>query len=501
MTTHSAETEAEQIGPASQSPQEGPPPAQPLESPGPDDEDIEEITPPTKKGGRFGRRSKGAPKPSRKQAKADKADARGKKKEQSKAARKRALDARRRAQKSGFRYRGGRGKLALLGLIILLSGALSLAAFLTALSRPSQGDVETAVSDALTEAGQDFPRGQAVMWAGQVLRVWGTWDEASPESRELALSPYLSSGMPASAGWNGRGSQQVIYSSVNPDPVVQDATHATVSAVYQVNDGTWRCVDMPLVTFKPEEFTANAKHAFALAGNPTPVPCAPRTGVAPLANADDPLTAGGLRANGDIGRTLATDFFPSFFAAWAASDEAALTQFTASGVRTIGLGGAMASLPQPDIGETTVYVDADGVVEGKVYSAVVPVTWTVAGTDSQITATYVVPVRQDGQRWTVAGEPVAAMQSPEAEGRSPGSIPQPGQGVTSPEYSTPDIEPSAPAETANPDSVEEAPEETSDAETSDEAEPTSSEEEPEPSETEASESEEPTESESASEDS
>lgn len=361
-----------------------------------------------------------------------------------------------RTMRMGVRYGGDRMKWLLLTGGIMLLALLSVASMMVALSRPSKDDIDASVDTALAESGRDFPTGQAVMWAGQVLRTWGTWDEANADARKLALSPYISSGMDPAVGWNGRGKQTVVYASVNPEPYVNGSNHATVDAVYQIQDGTWRCVGIPVYAFKPEEFSANAKWAFVLSGNPTPVPCTPRTGNPVTSGEDDPLTAGGMRANSDIGRTLATDFFPAFFAAWAASDEAALNQFTASGVRTIGLGGAMSSLPQPTIGDTMVYVGKDGPVDGTVYKALVPVTWTVAGTTSQVTSTYVVPIRRDGQRWTVAGEPEVATVGANSGGRSPAGIPEPGQGVVAPTYPEPEVTPSSPPATSNPRSTEPA---------------------------------------------
>lgn len=395
------------------------------------------------KGGRFSKRKK-----SKKGSKPEKP--------KSSATLRRENDKKKRAMKLGVRYGGDRMKWALLqaGLVALV--LLSVLSLLVANSKASKNDIEASVAEALAEGGRDFPRGEAVMWAGQVLRVWGTWDEGNTNSRELALSPYLSSGMPANAGWNGKGKQTVTYSSINPEPNISGPNHATIDAVYQVQDGTWRCIGIPVYAYKPKELSKDAAWAFTLAGNPTPVPCAPRTGTQTFANGEDPLTAGGMSANADIGRTLATDFFPGFFAAWAASDEASLTQFTVSGVRTVGLGGAMSSLPQPTIGETSVFIDKEGPVDGKTYKALVPVTWTVAGTTSQVTASYVVPVQRSGERWLVAGEPVPSMQSPEASGRAPANIPDPGQGETMPTYPSPSIAPSEPPATSEPRSTEPA---------------------------------------------
>lgn len=328
--------------------------------------------------------------------------------------------------KRGVRYGGGRR--ALMAILGLMAAAvlLAVAALAMAASKPTQADVEAAVDDRLTTSGYEFPQGEAVMWAGQVLRVWGTWDSENPEARAVALAPYLSSGMDAQAGWNEEGTQKLIYASVNPEPLVTSENHASVEAVYQIGDGSWRCVSIPTYAYHPEDPNLEQEWAFSLAGNPTPVPCAPRTGAPSL---DDAAAPGqdpeGMVPDDELAATLSESFFPGFFSAWAGSNSNALEQFTASGVTLTGLGGAMASTPQPVVGESLVWVDEGGPQDGKVYYAYVPVTWTITGTDTSLTAAYVVPVKRDQDRWFVAGEPMSAEQSTDVGGGAPVQIPAP----------------------------------------------------------------------------
>lgn len=348
--------------------------------------------------------------------------------------RKERNDAKRKA-KDGIRYSGGNRKYFIGGAVIFVVFALlAPIAIMVASSKVSEDEVRAIVDEEMTDSGSDFPTGQSVMWAGQVLRVWGTWDEESADSREVSIAPYLSSGMDPQAGWNGSGKQEITYASVNPEPKVLDANHASVDAVYQIGDGSWRCVTIPVYAYKPDSFDTNAKWAFSLAGNPTPSGCSPRTGAPTV---DEEVYSGGKDRTEDteLGRTLQSSFFPGFFSAWAGSDPDALQQYTASGVKTTGLGGAMASNPQPEIGEVRVWTGKDGAVkDGTVYNAIVPVTWTITGSNSRISAEYLVQLKKDGERWFVAGEPQAAQQATDVQGGNPQNIPQPDDDVTEGKY-------------------------------------------------------------------
>lgn len=364
-------------------------------------------------------------------------------------------NAAKRKAKDGIRYSGGNRKYVIIGFCALVILALlSPLSFMVASTKVGESEVQSIVDEAMTDSGSDFPTGQSVMWAGQVLRVWGTWDEESAEAREVSIAPYLSSGMDPQAGWDGSGKQELTYASVNPEPRVLDANHASVDAVYQIGDGSWRCVTIPVYAYKPDSFDTNAKWAFALAGNPTPSACTPRTG-AP--NVDQNVYAGdeNRKEDSELGKTLQSSFFPGFFSAWASSDADALQQYTASGVRTTGLGGAMASNPQPEIGEVRVWTNDDGVRDGTVYNAIVPVTWTVSGSNSRLSAEYLVPVKKEGERWFVAGEPQAAQQSTDVQGGNPQAIPEPGDDVTPGSYpASQETESPNPSE-ANPNDSEE----------------------------------------------
>lgn len=369
--------------------------------------------------------------------------------------RKERNDAKRRV-KNGVRYGGDRKYVFIAFAALCVIALLSPISLMASTSKVGEDQVRAIVEEEMTDSGKDFPTGQAVMWSGQVLRTWGTWDEENADSREVAMAPYLSSGMDPQAGWDGKGKQALTYASVNPEPHVTDANHATVDAVYQIGDGSWRCVSIPVYAYKPDSFDTNAKWAFALAGNPTPVACAPRTG-APTADQEAPAGKEGRKQDKDLGESLASSFFPGFFSAWASSDSDALKQYTASGVKTTGLGGAMASNPQPGIGDVRIWTDDGQVTDGVVYNAVVPVTWTVEGTNSRLSAEYVVPMKKEGERWFVAGEPQASQQATDVQGGNPQNIPEPDDDVTGGEYPSTEESESPPPEEVNPDDSSSAP--------------------------------------------
>lgn len=328
---------------------------------------------------------------------------------------------------------GKRGRAVWLMVAIGLIAILTIVNTALVLSRPSQSDIDERVAAAMREQGQDFPRGQAVAWADQLVIDWATWDEDNKDERGVRMAQYLTSGMEEQAGWNGKGTQKVTFTSADPEPTVLDENRALVNVDYRLDDDSRRCVSVPVYAFKPEGLTGeNVQWAFGLASNPIPRPCAPRTGAMENPQAEEDAET--LQANDELARELSSSFFPGFFSAWAASDANSLRQYSASGVTTIGLGGAMSSTPPPIIGDTVIMTPRNGdPQEGKVYIASVPVTWTVAGSTAQITASYDVPMKQVGDRWYVAGEPTPSTSSPDAESGSPAEKVDPEAGTESDE--------------------------------------------------------------------
>ncbi|GAB3856431.1 hypothetical protein GCM10027610_091260 [Dactylosporangium cerinum] len=125
------------------------------------------------------------------------------------------------------------------------------------------------------------------------------------------------------------------------------------------------------------------------------------------------------QVNRDGADDLRATFLPGFFAAWAASDQAALRQYTVSGMRTMGLGGAFLSLPLPTIGDVLLRSASESSDE---YSATVPVTWSVPGSPATLTTVYEVPLTKSGAQWFVTGEPAAPVQAPNVSGGNPSGL-------------------------------------------------------------------------------
>lgn len=337
----------------------------------------------------------------------------------------------------GERYGGDRRKWLLLVTGVVVLPLITLAAFVTANSKPSTTDVEAIVDARLAVRGTQFPAGEAIMWAGQVVRVWGTWNEADKSGqRDILLSQYLSRGIDPRGGWNGNGQQEVIYSTVNTEPKITDSSHAWIEATYQIQDGTWNCVSLPVYAYHGANMTEDSPYAFALAANPVPVACAPRTGAPPM---EEVKSADGATSQNDSASAteLQATFFPGFFGAWAASDQATLSNLVLSGTTVIGLGGAFESTPPPEIGTVVLPVLGGGkAASGKTYTATVPVTWTVAGSTSGVTAMYNVGLKRQGVQWFVTGEPTPVVQQPGLNAGEPGDIASGQGGVADPLFST-----------------------------------------------------------------
>lgn len=328
---------------------------------------------------------------------------------------------------------GKRGRAVTLMALIIVIALLAVVNFGLVLTRPSQSDIDERVATAMREQGQDFPRGQAVSWADQLVVDWATWDAGNKDERKVRMAQYLTSGMDEQAGWNGKGTQKVTFTSANPEPTVLDENRALVNVDYRLDDDSRRCVSVPVYAYKPEGLTGeNVQWAFGLSSNPIPRPCAPRTGA--MENPDIEESEETLTDNDELARELSSSFFPGFFSAWAASDANSLRQYSASGVTTIGLGGAMSSTPPPSVGDTVIMTPRNGEPQaGTVYTAFVPVTWTVAGSSAQITASYDVPMKLVGDRWYVAGEPTPSTSSPDAESGNPAEKVDPEEGTESDE--------------------------------------------------------------------
>lgn len=315
----------------------------------------------------------------------------------------------RRNKEKNLRSRGNARRLRLLVGCFIAAMAFSLLSLMQSCGVPSKSEVTTMVDDRLADTGKDFPVGQAVMWSGQVMTTWANWDEGKAKQRQTLISPFLSQGMDPQAGWNGTGTQKVLYTSINPDPVVLNTNRAIVTGAYMVQDGSWRCASLKVYATKPTSFSSTAMFAFALAGNPTPVACSPTTGAPPLQKES-------TRTDKEAQTELQNKFFPGFFAAWASSDQATLGQYLDDGVKTVGLGGAYRSDPAPVIESVSVPVEGEAKTVGDTTTATVTVIWTALNSSANNTASYNVPLHRKGGQWFVSGEPAPSAQDPNVQG-------------------------------------------------------------------------------------
>lgn len=345
----------------------------------------------------------------------------------------------------GQRYGGNRRYWGLITAALILSPVLSFTSLAVAGAKANKSDISASVDQELKARGSNFPTGQAVMWAGQVIRTWGTWDASDQtEQRSVLLSQYLSRGLDPAAGWNGQGKQEVLYSTVNPVPTITDENHAWIDASYQIQDGTWRCASLPIYAYHPKGFSSSTSYAFALTANPVPVACAPRTGAPTIST--NQVDASGKPTSDDqtSGQQLQTEYFPGFFAAWAASDQATLKQYASNDAELVGLGGAFDSTPAPTINEVHLpLANGQKVTSGQTYTATVSVTWTVAGSTAQLTSWYDVKLRNGGSQWFVTGEPTPVAQQTNVGGSEAADITAPQTGDKANLWSTP--KPTAPA--------------------------------------------------------
>lgn len=307
----------------------------------------------------------------------------------------------------GQKYGGQRKVFAFLAGMLIASLLLGVLNFFTGNSKIDREDARGIITEEIENTtAQSFPVGQASMWMESFVRIWGTWDYKTPAGRAANLSPYLAPGLDSQAGWNTQGTQSVIYSAVSSSPKVVDKNRAIFDAMYQIQDGTWRCVQVSVFAFKPQSKAEGPvdQWGFAVTSNPTPMPCALRVSV--------PNFAKNTFENTDnkAAQTLQTNFFPGFFAAWVTSDANALSQYMAPNVKTFGLGGAYEGNPEITSVILPIGANEESAAPQSIYSAYV----TVVLTDSQgakISVTYKVPVAlTGGAQWQVAGEPEALVQ-------------------------------------------------------------------------------------------
>ncbi|MCX4763803.1 conjugal transfer protein [Streptomyces sp. NBC_01275] len=299
-------------------------------------------------------------------------------------------------------WAGPRRGILLRRMLGLFAVLLLLFLFSKVNGKASKAEVQAEVDARLKSSAEDFPRGSAVLWSAPLVKIFATYDVQHTDERSRALQPYAINGIDQQLGWNGQGKQTVIDLVMSDDVQVSGKNNAVVRATVQVQDGSWRCVAVPVYTV-----VRGGSTAFGLTAAPVYVPCAGLT--------SPPQDTASNQVSNDsaLSETLKTDLLPPFLAAWAQSDTVNLDRYLLPGTVSFGLGGAY--MGSGEGGRPTVdsvYVPSanagSGVSAGR---RTVTFTTTLLSTDGKAeqTSMYrVVIVKKNGQ-WYFASDPTPAV--------------------------------------------------------------------------------------------
>ncbi|MFH8802184.1 conjugal transfer protein [Streptomyces sp. NPDC017936] len=285
--------------------------------------------------------------------------------------------------------------LGLFGILLLLF------LFVKVNGKASKAQVDAAVDARVKASAENFPRGAAVLWAAPLVKIFADYDTEHAEERSRALQPYAINGLDQQLGWNGQGRQTVIDLVMSEDVEVSGKDRGVVRGTVQVQDGSWRCVAVPVYTVRRGGSTA-----FGLTAAPVYVPCAGLT--------SPPKDAGDQASNDSaLATTLKTELLPPFLAAWAQSDTVNLDRYLLPGAVSFGLGGAYTGAGEggrPTV--ETVYVP----VAGKGQNAdrrTVTFTTTLLSVDGKASQTsmYRVEIVKRNNQWYFASDPAPTVGS------------------------------------------------------------------------------------------
>ncbi|MFD7707295.1 conjugal transfer protein [Streptomyces sp. NPDC059786] len=321
------------------------------------------------------------------------------------------------------RFLGVFGVLLLLFLFVKLNG------------KASKTQVQAEVDAAVKASEQDFPRGAAVMWAAPLVKLFATYDTDHAEDRSRALQPYTINGLDKQLGWNGEGEQAVIDLVMSEDVVTSGKSEAVVRGTVQVDDGSWRCVAVPLFTTERGGATA-----FGLSATPVYVPCAGLT-------SPPKDTQSEQQNDTDLARELTNELLPPFLAAWAQSDTVNLERYLLPGSQSFGLGGAYTGAEdggRPTVDDVYVPVAGKGANADR-RTVTFSTTLVTADGKAAQTSTYRVDIAKRNGQWYFAGDPSPAVGSVGGD-----QVPavQPSEGTGDMYSHSPDPYPSATTSTA-----------------------------------------------------
>jgi hypothetical protein len=284
----------------------------------------------------------------------------------------------------GRRFSGGRGTHAgvrvalILTTCLLALGIVGYIAFSFGVATMRANTYRLSPQDVGRYNLTDFPLAQAGRFAADYARLCLTHSSTpgAAEQREAQLARFVSSGTDASCGWNGEGVQTVTDASwtgaSEPITIQGYAGHARMMVVRVLTSAGSRVVTVPV--YVADLASGEGMRIVGDIGEmpqPRLVP-APKPTAVP---ADDSALAEALTSG---------QFFQQFFAAWGASNSAALQRFVTPDASTTARAGLSGTLRQPQIAKAQVFfpsqADADNENfewrTGMVAEAWVWVTWS-----------------------------------------------------------------------------------------------------------------------------
>jgi len=209
-------------------------------------------------------------------------------------------------------------RVALWATLLIIAYRGVTAIFFGQPSVPQDGGPEPAGA-----AGGQFPVALAEAYATEFGQVYLNFSPATQAQREEQLAAFVPPSVAAAnpdLGWNGAG-QLSLQSEQVAGIAVTDPQHAVVTLLATLN-GQLMELGVPVIA---------SSAGIAVAGEPAWLPAPPQ--ISPPATAS--------QGSDPVARSELMNELPTFFQAYAAGDNTALSRFELRGVSLSGLGGAV----------------------------------------------------------------------------------------------------------------------------------------------------------------
>lgn len=259
----------------------------------------------------------------------------------------------------GRRFSGRRGLHAGLRATLVVTcclvvlGTVGFGAYIYGVVAATDSTYRLSEADVRAYHLADFPVEQASQFAAEYIRLCLSHPEtqAARDQRESDLAAFTSAGVDRTCGWNGSGVQTVsdvawtgASSPVEIDGYRDHARWFTISAL--TNSGR-RVVEVPVYVEDLDGGTG-MRIIGDLGEMPQPV----------LADVEVPTR--NAEADVELAESLVDgEFFAQYFAAWGASDDAALGRLVSTDALPAARAGLGGALSKPRITEATVFYPAD----------------------------------------------------------------------------------------------------------------------------------------------